>query len=99
MTKKLEKLGTLKIYKNNTIIEQIARKNLEINNSYAEHLFTKFVNCTVGNTFLSVNINNGRALSFYKKMGMTILNDYISKTDNKKKIIFAYNKNIILNLH
>ena len=97
-TKEEEKLGKFKIFKNNTIIEQIVRENLEINNSYAGHVFTKFINCAVGNTYLSVNINNNRAISFYKKMRMVILEDYISKIDNKKKIIFMYKKNIYLNI-
>lgn len=92
ITKEVEKLGKLKIYKNNTILEQIVRENLEINNSYAEHVFTKFINCAVGNTYLSVNINNSRAISFYKKMQMVVLEDYISKIDNKKRVIFMYKK-------
>ena len=98
ITKVLERLGKIKILKNNTILEQIVRENLEINNSYAEHVFTKFINCAVGNTYLSVNINNNRAISFYKKMRMVILEEYISKIDNKKRIIFMYKKNVDLNI-
>ena len=98
ITKVLERLGKIKILKNNTILEQIVRENLEINNSYAEHVFTKFINCAVGNTYLSVNINNSRAISFYKKMQMVILGYYISKIDNKKRIIFMYKKNVDLNI-
>ena len=94
ITKVLERLGKIKILKNNTILEQIVRENLEINNSYAEHVFTKFINCAVGNTYLSVNINNNRAISFYKKMQMVILGYYISKIDNKKRIIFLYKKTL-----
>ena len=95
ITKEEERLGKFKILKNNTILEQIFRDNLEINNSYAEHVFTKFINCAVGNVYLSVNINNSRAISFYKKMRMIILEEYISKIDNKKKIIFMYKKMLI----
>jgi hypothetical protein len=98
ITKKVERLGKFKILKNNTILEQIVRDNLEIKNSYAEHVFTKFINCAVGNTYLSVNINNSRAISFYKKMRMVILEEYISKIDNKKRIIFMYKKNVDLNI-
>jgi len=98
ITKEVERLGKFKILKNNTIIEQIVRDNLEINNSYAEHVFAKFINCAVGNTYLSVNINNSRAISFYKKMRMVILEEYISKIDNKKRIIFIYKKNVDLNI-
>ena len=98
ITKEVENLGKFKILKNNTVLEQIVRENLETNNSYAEHVFTKFINCTIGNTYLSVNINNNRAISFYKKMRMIILEDYISKIDNKKRIIFMYKKNIDLNI-
>ncbi len=94
-----EKLGTYELKPNNTILEQIVRENLEINNSYAEHIFTKFVNCTIGNTYLSVNINNNRAIKFYKKMGMIALEDYISNIDNKKRIILVYKVNTILNLN
>ena len=71
-------------------------ENLETNNSYAEHVFTKFINCAIGNTYLSVNINNSRAIHFYKKMQMVNLGYYISKIDNKKRIIFMYKKNIEL---
>ena len=98
ITKKLERLGTFKILKNNTILEQIVRENLEINNSYTEHVFTKFINCAVGHTYLSVNVNNNRAISFYKKMQMIVLGNYISEIDNKKRIIFMYKKNIDLNI-
>ena len=98
ITKEVDRLGKFKILKNNTILEQIVRENLEVNNSYAEHVFTKFINCAVGNAYLSVNINNSRAISFYKKMRMVILEEYISKIDNKKRIIFMYKKNIDLNI-
>lgn len=97
ITKGLESLGSYKIIKNNTVLEQLVRENLEIKNSYAEHIFTKFVNCTVGNTYLSVNVTNSRAINFYKKMGMVILENYISKIDYKKRTILVYKKKITLN--
>lgn len=96
--KEVENLGSYEINKNNTIIEQIVRDNLDIKKSYAEHIFTKFVNCAVGNTYLSVNIDNSRAISFYNKMGMVILKEYKSKIDNKKRIILVYFKKTIFNL-
>lgn len=93
-----KKLANFEIQPNNTILEQMVRENLDRKSSYAEHIFTKFVNCTLGNTYLSVHANNRRAIKFYKKMGMLVKADYISNLDNKKIIILVYNKNRFLNL-
>ena len=89
------KVGNINIEPNNTFLEQIIRENLELKNSYAHHVLTKFLNCTSGNTYLSVDINNYRAIRFYEKLNMFRLDEYISKVDKKKKLIFIFQKNTI----
>ena len=43
-------LGHITIKPNNTLLEQIIRENLILQNTYAYHVFTKFLNCATGNT-------------------------------------------------
>ena len=96
---KKEILGDYTVLKNNTIIEQIVNKDLSSDNSYAEHVFIKFINCAVGNTYLSVNKKNLRALNFYKKMNMEKISEYNSNNGKKKNIILMYNKSKKLKLN
>ena len=88
------KVGNINIESNNTLLDQIIRENLEQRNNYAHHVLTKFLNCTTGNTYLSVDIDNYRAIRFYEKVNMFKLDEYISKVDKKKKLIFIFEKKI-----
>ena len=90
--KKKISIGNISVYPNNTLLEQIIRENLSLKNTYAHHVFTKFLNCTTGNTYLIVDINNYRAINFYEKVEMVKLDEYISKDEKKKKSIFVYYK-------
>ena len=92
-----EKLGNFKIVSNNTIINYIAKKRIESDNSYAEHVFTKFVNCTVGNTYLAVKIDNIRAINFFKKMRMIYVSRFFDELSNDIGIIYCYKKNRTFN--
>ena len=94
LVKEKIKIGNINIEPNNTLLEQIIRENLELRNTYAHHVLTKFLNCTIGNTYLSVDINNYRAIRFYDKINMIKQNEYISKVDKKKKIIFIFKKKL-----
>lgn len=95
LLKKKTKFGNISIEPNNTLLDQIIRENLELRNTYAHHVLTKFLNCALGNTYLSVDINNYRAIRFYEKIKMFRVDEYISKVDNKKKIIFIFKKKIL----
>ena len=95
LVKEKIKVGNINIESNNTLLDQIIRENLEQRNNYAHHVLTKFLNCTTGNTYLSVDIDNYRAIRFYEKVNMTKLDEYISKVDKKKKLIFIFEKNTI----
>ena len=99
LVKKIMKVGNINIQPNNTFLDQIVRENLDLKNTYAHHVLTKFLNCTSGNTYLTVDINNYRALKFYQKMKMHRLDEYISKVDKKKKIIFIFKKENSLDLN
>ena len=77
------------------MLDAIIRENLEQRNNYAHHVLTKFLNCTTGNTYLSVDIDNYRAIRFFEKVNMAKLDEYISKVDKKKKLIFIFEKNTI----
>ena len=89
------KVGNINIESNNTLLDQIIRENLEQRNNYAHHVLTKFLNCTTGNTYLSVDIDNYRAIRFFEKVNMAKLDEYISKVDKKKKLIFIFEKKIL----
>ncbi len=91
-------LGNVCIMPNNTLLNQIIRENLNLKNTYAHHVLTKFLNCTLGNTYLSVDVNNIRAIKFYKKINMDEIDEYFSN-ENKKKLIFVYYKNNNLDLN
>ena len=91
--KKKINIGNISITSNNTLLDQIIRENLSLKNTYAHLVFTKFLNCTTGNTYLIVDINNYRAIKFYEKVKMVKLDEYISKDEKKKKLIFVYYKN------
>ena len=95
LVKEKIKVGNINIVSNNTLLDQIIRENLEQRNNYAHHVLTKFLNCTTGNTYLSVDIDNYRAIRFFEKVNMAILDEYISKVDKKKKLIFIFEKNTI----
>ena len=95
LVKEKIKVGNINIVSNNTLLDTIIRENLEQRNNYAHHVLTKFLNCTTGNTYLSVDIDNYRAIRFYEKVNMTKLDEYISKVDKKKKLIFIFEKNTI----
>ena len=95
LVKEKIKVGNINIESNNTLLDQIIRENLEQRNNYAHHVLTKFLNCTSGNTYLSVDINNYRAIRFYEKVNMSKLDEYISKVDKKKKLIFIFEKKIL----
>ncbi len=98
ISKKKINLGNINIEPNSTLLDQIIRENLNLKNTYAYHVFTKFLNCTVGNTYLSVDINNFRAIKFYEKIKMFKIDEYFSN-ENKKKFIFVYYKNNHLDLN
>ena len=93
LVKKKTSVGNISIYPNNTLLDQIIRENLSLKNSYAYHVFTKFLNCATGNTYLIVDKNNYRAIRFYEKVKMIKIDDYISNETNKRKLIFVYYKN------
>ena len=93
LIKKKINIGNISITSNNTLLDQIIRENLSLKNTYAHHVFTKFLNCTTGNTYLIVDINNYRAIKFYEKVKMFKLDEYISKDENKKKLIYMLNEN------
>ena len=95
LVKEKIKVGNINIESNNTLLDQIIRENLEQRNNYAHHVLTKFLNCTTGNTYLSVDIDNYRAIRFYEKVNMFKLDEYISKVDKKKKLIFIFEKKIL----
>ena len=95
LVKEKIKVGNINIESNNTLLDQIIRENLEQRNNYAQHVLTKFLNCTTGNTYLSVDIDNYRAIRFYEKVNMSKLDEYISKVDKKKKLIFIFEKKIL----
>ena len=95
LVKEKIKVGNINIESNNTLLDQIIRENLEQRNNYAHHVLTKFLNCTTGNTYLSVDIDNYRAIRFFEKVNMAKLDEYISKVDKKKKLIFIFEKNTI----
>ena len=99
LIKKKINIGNISITSNNTLLDQIIRENLSLKNTYAHHVFTKFLNCTTGNTYLIVDINNYRAIKFYEKVKMFKLDEYISKDENKKKLIFVYYKNYNMDLN
>ena len=99
LVKKKIEFGSISIEPNNTLLDQIIRENLELRNTYAHHVLTKFLNCAPGNTYLSVDINNYRAIRFYEKIKMFRIHEYISKVDKKKKLIFIFKKNNILDLN
>ena len=86
-----EKLGNILVSKNSTILEQLVKENINVKNSYTEHVFTKFINCSVGNTYLSVNHTNTRAINFYYKMNMIKKSEF-DLNNEKKIIIFEYKK-------
>ena len=89
------KLGDILIEPNNTVIEQIVRDDLQNQNTFAHHVLTKFLNCIPGTTYLSVDINNKRAINFYYKMSMSKISSFISNNDRKKKFIFMHKKTFI----
>ena len=91
--------GTIEIHPNNTLVEKIVRENLSLKNTYAHHVFTKFLNCSIGDVFLNVDADNFRAIKFYNKMNMSIVSDFTSKLDKKKKIVFAFKKNNHIDLN
>ena len=95
LVKKKIEFGNISIEPNNTLLDQIIKENLELKNTYAQHVLTKFLNCAPGNTYLSVDINNYRAIRFYEKIKMLRVTEYISKVDKKKKLIFIFKKNIL----
>ena len=99
LVKKKISFGNISIYPNNTLLDQIIRENLSLKNTYAHHVFTKFLNCTIGNTYLIVDINNYRAINFYEKVKMVKLDEYMSKDEKKKKLIFVYYKNYNMDLN
>ena len=99
LIKKKINIGNICIKENNTLLEQIIRENLNSKNTYAYHVFTKFLNCTIGNTYLIVDINNYRAINFYEKVNMVKFDEYISKEEKKKKLIFVYYKNYNMDLN
>ena len=99
INKKKINIGNISITSNNTLLDQIIRENLSLKNTYAHHAFTKFLNCTTGNTYLIVDINNYRAINFYEKVKMVKLDEYIPKDENKKKLIFVYYKNYNMDLN
>ena len=99
LVKKKFSIGNISVYPNNTLLDQIIRENLSLKNTYAYHVFTKFLNCTTGNTYLIVDINNYRAINFYEKVKMVKLDEYISKDEKKKKLIFVYYKNYNMDLN
>ena len=68
LIKKKINIGNISITSNNTLLDQIIRENLSLKNTYAHHVFTKFLHCAIGNTYLIVDINNYRAIKFYEKV-------------------------------
>ena len=93
LIKKKIHIGNISINPNNTLLDQIIRENLSLKNTYAHHVFTKFLNCTIGNTYLIVDVDNYRAINFYKKVKMVKIDEYLSKDEGKKKLVFVYYKN------
>lgn len=85
-------LGNYKVPDGKTILEQIAKKNLSIKSSFVEHVFTKFVNCALGEVYLAVNVKNYRAIKFYEKMNMIKIAE--TKLDQSKQqgLIYKINK-------
>ena len=43
-------MGNISIYPNNTLLDQIIRENCSLKILISHHVFTKFLNCTTGNT-------------------------------------------------
>ena len=99
LVKKKIYLGNISVKPNNTLVDQIIRENLSIKNTYAYHVFTKFLNCTIGNTYLIVDINNYRAIKFYENVDMVKLDEYISKDGKKRKLVFVHYKNYDIDLN
>ena len=93
LLKKKTDIGNISVQPNNTLLEQIVRENLSLKNNYAYHVFTKFLNCTVGNTYLSVDASNHRAIRFYEKTNMVKLDEYVFNKEKKRMFVFAYYKN------
>ena len=91
-------LGDFLVKEGNTILEQIARKDLSIKTSFAEHIFTKFINCAYGKVYLMVNVKNRRAIKFYKKMKMIKVCDTKLDKDKERGFIFASPDRIVKNL-
>ena len=87
-TTNINKIGDFVVPKGNTILEQIAKKKSFSKNSFAEHVFTKFLNCSTGELYLAVNVKNERAINFYKKMKMYIISN--TKLDNSLKDGFIF---------
>ena len=81
-------IGDYKVPMGNTILEQIAKKNIFVSNSFTEHVFTKFLNCSAGELYMAVNVKNLRAIKFYKKMKMYKIAD--AKLDNAKTDGFIF---------
>ena len=81
------------------MLDQIIRENLNLKNTYAYHVFTKFLNCSTGNTYLIVDINNYRAIKFYEKLKMVKLDEYVCNREKKRKFIFVYYKNYNIDLN
>ena len=92
MNSKNAALGNYKVPDGKTILEQIAKKNLSIKSSFVEHVFTKFVNCALGEVYLAVSVKNYRAIKFYEKMNMIKIAE--TKLDQSKQqgLIYKINK-------
>ena len=99
LVKKKTNIGNIIIKPNNTLLDQIIRENLNLKNTYAYHVFTKFLNCSTGNTYLIVDINNYRAIKFYEKLKMVKLDEYVCNREKKRKFIFVYYKNYNIDLN
>ena len=90
-TEKGEQLGDYIVPSGSTILEQIAVNKKSNKNDYVQHVFTKFINCSLGELYLAVNKRNLRAIKFYEKMNLNKISN--AKLDYSKENGFIYKSN------